>query len=115
MGKSELRAARALLFVSCLVWIFSFAPDLYAQGNFFQGKSIRVVRGGQPGDLYDLQPGSSRNTWENIFPVNRRHGAEHAWSRFSDRGQLCLQRRQAGRAHAWLAQFGHLHGPTDRP
>ena len=54
MGKSELGAARALLFLSCLVWIFCFAPDLYAQANFFQGKSIRVVRGGQPGDLYDL-------------------------------------------------------------
>jgi tripartite-type tricarboxylate transporter receptor subunit TctC len=25
-----------------------------AQSNFFQGKSVRVVRGGQPGDLYDL-------------------------------------------------------------
>lgn len=25
-----------------------------AQQNFFQGKSIRVIRGGQPGDLYDL-------------------------------------------------------------
>src|SRR5262245_63246883 len=26
----------------------------HAQSNFFQGKSIRVIRGGQPGDLYDL-------------------------------------------------------------
>jgi len=26
----------------------------HAQQNFFQGKSIRVIRGGQPGDLYDL-------------------------------------------------------------
>jgi tripartite-type tricarboxylate transporter receptor subunit TctC len=54
MGKSEIGTAPALLFLSCLGWIFSFAPDLYAQANFFQGKSIRVVRGGQPGDLYDL-------------------------------------------------------------
>src|SRR5262245_20442773 len=27
---------------------------VYAQSNFFQGKSIRVYRGGQAGDLYDL-------------------------------------------------------------
>ena len=26
----------------------------HAQANFFQGKTIRVVRGGQPGDLFDL-------------------------------------------------------------
>src|SRR5262245_52198446 len=26
----------------------------HAQSNFFQGKSIRIIRGGQPGDLYDL-------------------------------------------------------------
>ena len=26
----------------------------HAQSNFFQGKSIRVIRGGQAGDLYDL-------------------------------------------------------------
>ena len=28
--------------------------SVHAQDNFFQGKSIRVIRGGQPGDLYDL-------------------------------------------------------------
>jgi tripartite-type tricarboxylate transporter receptor subunit TctC len=27
---------------------------VYPQTNFFEGKSIRVIRGGQPGDLYDL-------------------------------------------------------------
>ena len=27
---------------------------VHAQENFFQGKSIRIIRGGQPGDLYDL-------------------------------------------------------------
>ena len=116
MGKSEIGAARALLFVSCLVWIFGSAPDLYAQANFFQGKSIRVVRGGQPGDLYDL--------WTRLIAAilgktysreSQHHGAEHAGSRLGDRGKLCLQHRQAGRADARLAQFGHLHGPTDRP
>jgi len=28
--------------------------SVHAQENFFQGKSIRVIRGGQAGDLYDL-------------------------------------------------------------
>lgn len=32
--------------------VFIGAAD--AQSNFFQGKTIRVVRGGQPGDLFDL-------------------------------------------------------------
>lgn len=32
--------------------VFVGAAD--AQSNFFQGKTIRVVRGGQPGDLFDL-------------------------------------------------------------
>jgi tripartite-type tricarboxylate transporter receptor subunit TctC len=54
MGKSETGAAWVSLFLSCLLWIISFAPNLYAQASFYQGKSVRVIRGGQPGDLYDL-------------------------------------------------------------
>lgn len=50
------RAARAfaLSFVFSLVWILSFSPSLYAQAPFYQGKTIRIVRGGLAGDLYDL-------------------------------------------------------------
>jgi tripartite-type tricarboxylate transporter receptor subunit TctC len=33
--------------------IFIGAP-LHAQPTFFRGKSIRIIRGGQPGDLFDL-------------------------------------------------------------
>ena len=33
---------------------FGIASNAHAQANFFQGKTIRVIRGGQPGDLYDL-------------------------------------------------------------
>jgi tripartite-type tricarboxylate transporter receptor subunit TctC len=54
MGKSKIGAARALLFLLCLVWSLGSTSSLYAQSNFYQGKSIRVVRGGQVGDLYDL-------------------------------------------------------------
>jgi tripartite-type tricarboxylate transporter receptor subunit TctC len=45
---------RAFLFLFCLVWILGFTPNVYGQSNFYQARSIRVVRGGQPGDLYDL-------------------------------------------------------------
>jgi tripartite-type tricarboxylate transporter receptor subunit TctC len=34
--------------------LFAVNFSVHAQDNFFQGKSIRVIRGGQPGDLYDL-------------------------------------------------------------
>jgi tripartite-type tricarboxylate transporter receptor subunit TctC len=35
-------------------WTTVLPSTLYAQANFFEGKSIRVIRGGQAGDLYDL-------------------------------------------------------------
>jgi tripartite-type tricarboxylate transporter receptor subunit TctC len=42
-------------FVFALGAIFvALSFSVHAQDNFFQGKSIRVIRGGQPGDLYDL-------------------------------------------------------------
>ena len=39
-----------VLAATCLALI----TPVHAQQNFFQGKSIRVIRGGGPGDLYDL-------------------------------------------------------------
>jgi tripartite-type tricarboxylate transporter receptor subunit TctC len=34
--------------------LYALSIPVHAQSDFFQGKSVRVVRGGQPGDLYDL-------------------------------------------------------------
>jgi len=34
--------------------LLALSLPVHAQENFFQGKSIRIIRGGQPGDLYDL-------------------------------------------------------------
>jgi tripartite-type tricarboxylate transporter receptor subunit TctC len=34
--------------------LFALCGPSYAQSDFYQGKSIRIIRGGQPGDLYDL-------------------------------------------------------------
>jgi tripartite-type tricarboxylate transporter receptor subunit TctC len=43
-----------VLFFSFFGAVLSYAPALQAQANYFQGKTIRVIRGGQAGDLYDL-------------------------------------------------------------
>ena len=43
--------------ITCLVLsalLSALSISAHAQSDFFQGKSIRVIRGGQPGDLYDL-------------------------------------------------------------
>src|SRR6266571_697630 len=43
-----------LLIPGLCALLFALCFSVHAQENFFQGKSIRVIRGGQPGDLYDL-------------------------------------------------------------
>jgi len=43
--------------ITCLAlgaMLLALSFSVHAQENFFQGKSIRIIRGGQPGDLYDL-------------------------------------------------------------
>jgi len=54
MKNLETRAVIAILFSCFSVWNLFFTTTVNAQSNFFEGKSIRVIRGGQPGDLYDL-------------------------------------------------------------
>lgn len=58
--------------------LLAVSVPLHAQADFFQGKSIRIIRGGQPGDLYDLWtrlvaqylgrhiPGNPTNTVQNM-------------------------------------------------
>jgi tripartite-type tricarboxylate transporter receptor subunit TctC len=43
-----------LFFLLFAAWSLFVSPTLHAQATFFQGKSVRIIRGGQPGDLYDL-------------------------------------------------------------
>src|SRR5882724_6134256 len=43
-----------LLISALCAMLLALSFSVHAQENFFQGKSIRVIRGGQPGDLYDL-------------------------------------------------------------
>lgn len=50
------RSKISLIFVlfSSSLGAVLYASAIQAQANFFQGKTIRVIRGGQAGDLYDL-------------------------------------------------------------
>ena len=41
--------------------------SVHAQDNFFQGKSVRIIRGGQAGDLYDLWTRHIATYLGNIF------------------------------------------------
>lgn len=87
MGKSKMGAAYALLF---LVWSLGSTSSPYAQSNFYQGKSIRVVRGGQVGDLYDLWARLIAGHLGKHIPGNPSIGSEYAGGGLGDRGKLCL-------------------------
>lgn len=51
-GPKNIRMAFSYITLSALLHALAIPAD--AQSNFYQGKTVRVIRGGQPGDLYDL-------------------------------------------------------------
>ena len=53
-----------------LAWSLVLSPTLYAQPPFYQGKSIRLIRGGQAGDLYDLWTRLVANHLGKYIPGN---------------------------------------------
>jgi tripartite-type tricarboxylate transporter receptor subunit TctC len=59
MRKFGTRVAIILLLLSFLTANLVFSPILHAQAPFYQGKSIRIIEGGQAGGLYDL--------WARLF------------------------------------------------
>jgi tripartite-type tricarboxylate transporter receptor subunit TctC len=59
MKKSGLSVAIILLPLFFLAENLIFSSPLYAQTSFYQGKSIRIIQGGQAGGLYDL--------WARLF------------------------------------------------
>ena len=59
MRKFGTRVAIILLLLSFLTANLVFSPTLHAQVPFYQGKSIRIIDGGQAGGLYDL--------WARLF------------------------------------------------
>ena len=50
--KSKFQNLKFAVLVGAL--LYALSNPVHAQSDFFQGKSVRVVRGGQAGDLYDL-------------------------------------------------------------
>jgi tripartite-type tricarboxylate transporter receptor subunit TctC len=59
MKKSGIGVAIILLLLFFLAENLIFSSALHAQGPFYQGKSIRIIQGGQAGGLYDL--------WARLF------------------------------------------------
>jgi tripartite-type tricarboxylate transporter receptor subunit TctC len=51
LGTAVSQRLFVLFFLACSLY---FIPTIQAQSPFYEGKSIRIIRGGQPGDLYDL-------------------------------------------------------------
>ena len=88
----------------------------HAQPNFFQGKTVRVIRGGQPGDLYDLWtrhiatylgkhiPGNPSVMVQNMPGAGSVIAANHVYNVAKPDGLTIGSLNP-----------GHLHGPTDRP
>jgi tripartite-type tricarboxylate transporter receptor subunit TctC len=52
--KSKIQNPKLVGCLAILVLLGGCVGTAHAQPDFFKGKSIRVIRGGQPGDLYDL-------------------------------------------------------------
>src|SRR5918994_994152 len=51
---SRYKLAVVIVYLSLFVGLSSiFTPIVHAQSPFYQGKSVRIIRGGQAGDLYD--------------------------------------------------------------
>ena len=53
-GKREKIMGKNLFWFVLIALFVALSLPAHAQTPFFQGKSVRVIRGGQPGDLYDL-------------------------------------------------------------
>ncbi len=86
MGQSGVK----MIFILCLSFAIGaallFTPTVHGQPNFFQGKSLRVIRGGQPGDLYDLWTRHIATYLGKHIPGNpQRHGAKHVSKPDGDR------------------------------
>jgi tripartite-type tricarboxylate transporter receptor subunit TctC len=54
MKMSVTLTTKTSLLLFSLAWSLAFSPPVHAQALFYEGKTIKLIRGGQPGDLYDL-------------------------------------------------------------
>src|SRR5215471_20941955 len=105
---------RALLLVLSLsLWDFS----AYAQTPFYQGKTIRVIVGTPPGNLYDFWARLIVEHMGKHIPGNPQFPrSEYAWRGPRGRGQSFIYGCQTGRAYAnWFRHSIALSQSTDRP
>ena len=70
MRKSGTGVAIRFFLLLSLAWSVDFSPALHAQSSFYRGKTIRLIRGGQPGDLYDLWARLIASHMGNHIPGN---------------------------------------------
>ena len=66
--KSAFRNSKLAILLGA--WLFALCSFVDAQPTFFQGKSVKVIRGGQPGDLYDLWTRLIAHHLEKHIPGN---------------------------------------------
>ncbi len=86
-----------------------------AQAPFYQGKTIRIIVGYQPGDNHDQWARTYARFMGKHIPGNPDfRGAKYAGRRLDDRRQSCLQHDQAGRLDARLLRRRADHGADDR-
>ena len=76
---------------------------VHAQTPYFQGKTIRIVTGYPAGDVNDLWPRLIAQHMTKYIPGNPNFIIQNMpGSQLDDRCQLCIQRRQTGRAYPRL-------------
>jgi hypothetical protein len=59
-----------LFLLSASFFVLAHNRLLFAQSDFYKGKTITVYIGTTPGALYDQWAEFSRSIWENISPAN---------------------------------------------
>ena len=62
---------KAISVTAMVAWMLTLLGTSSVQGNFYEGKTIRIV-GFPPGGGYDAWRGCFRGTCRNIFPAIRR-------------------------------------------
>ena len=96
---------KLLTAIVAVAWVFA-APEVQAQSDFYQGKTIRIIVGYSPGGGYDaLARMLSRHMPKYIPGQSDDFGREHGWRRQSACCQSYFQSRQARRFD---------HGPFQR-
>ncbi len=107
---AKMRHLSGCFFCSCH---FASIRGSRRRATSIKGKQMKIVVGASAGAASDLyarvvaQLFAETNSWKA-----RDHRAKHAGRRLDDRGELCLQRCQTGRADAWRGDGADLFRPA---